>query len=44
MLIVMKLQRFLRHEGAEGIIGIGQGGKLESHGVILLFVVVWNLF
>jgi hypothetical protein len=34
MLVVVKLQRFLRHIGAEGVIGIRQGGKRKGHGLM----------
>src|SRR5450759_2650033 len=34
MLVVMILQRFLRHMGLERVVGVGQIGKLEGHEVM----------
>ena len=31
MLVVVKFERFLRHIGLKRIVGIGKGGKFESH-------------
>jgi hypothetical protein len=31
---VMIFQRFLRHMGPEGIIGVRQGGKGKGHGMM----------
>ena len=31
MLVVVELEGFLRHVGAERVIGIGQGGEFKGH-------------
>ena len=35
MLVVMELQGLGRHEGLQGVVGIGQVWKLEGHGRVL---------
>ena len=34
MLVVMVFQRFLGHMGRKGVMGIGQIGQREGHGVM----------
>jgi hypothetical protein len=34
MLVVMEFQRFLGHMGRKGVVGIGQIGQREGHGVM----------
>jgi hypothetical protein len=34
MLVVVIFQRFLGHVGLKGVIGIGERGKREGHGVM----------
>jgi hypothetical protein len=34
VLVVMEFQRFLGHMGRKGVVGIGQIGQREGHGVM----------
>ena len=39
VLVVVELQRLLRHEGLEGLVAVGQRRKRERHGCLLLGII-----